>query len=89
MHDLDTVDIACGQFIQRYYIFRVMVFDLKQVGNLSVGFLRQIAAHLHIEPFVPPHGHKVNLLGGVFADIHIIALTSKLEVHNVFQHGGY
>ena len=35
MHNLDSIDIACGQFIQRYYIFRVMVFDLKQVGNLS------------------------------------------------------
>ena len=52
MHDLDTVDVACGQFVQRYYIFRVMVFDLQQVGNLPVGFLRQIAAYLHIDALI-------------------------------------
>ena len=22
MHDLDTVDVACGQFVQRHHIFR-------------------------------------------------------------------
>ena len=40
-----------------------MVFDLQQVGNLPVGFLRQIAAHLHINALIPPDGHKVDLLG--------------------------
>ena len=88
MHDFDPIDIACGQFVQRYDIFRVMVFDLQQVGNLPVGFLRQIAAYLHIDPLVPSHSHEVDLLGGVFADIHIIALPPKLKVHNVLQHGG-
>ena len=29
MHDLDTVDVARGQFVQRHHIFRVMIFDLK------------------------------------------------------------
>ena len=44
MHDLDTVDVACGQFVHRHHIFRVMVFDFKQVCDFPVGFLRQIAA---------------------------------------------
>ena len=34
MHDFDTVDIASGQFVQRYYIFRVVVFDFQQVGDI-------------------------------------------------------
>lgn len=88
MHDFDPIDIACGQFVQRYYIFRIMVFNLQQVGDLPVGFLRQIAAHLHIDPLIPPHGYEVDLLGGVFADIHIIALPPKFKVHDVFQHSG-
>ncbi len=88
MHDLDTVDVACGQFVQRYDIFRVMVSDFQQVGNLTVRLLWQIAAHLHIDPLVPPHGYEVDLLGCIFADIYIIALPPKLEVHDVFQHGG-
>lgn len=65
MHDLDTIDVARGQFVQRYYIFRVMVFNFQQIGDLSVGFLRQIAAHLHIDPLIPPHSYKVYLLGSV------------------------
>ena len=77
MHDLDTVDVACGQFVHRHHILRVMVFDLQQVGNLPVGFLRQIAAYLHIDPLVPPHGHEVDLLGGVFADVNIIDYKKK------------
>ena len=29
MHDLDSIDIARSQFIHRYHIFGVVVFDLK------------------------------------------------------------
>lgn len=66
MHDPDTIDVACGQFVQRYYILRIMVFDFQQVGDFPVRFLRQIAAHLHINALVPPHDHEVDFLGGVF-----------------------
>ena len=62
MHDFDPIDIAWGQFVQRYDIFRVMVFDLQQVGNLPVGFLRQIAAYLHIDPLVPSHSHEAEAI---------------------------
>ena len=68
MHDLDTVDIACGQFVHRHHILRVMVFDFKQVGNLTIGIFRQIAAYLHIESFIPSHRNKVNFFGCVFSD---------------------
>lgn len=71
-----------------YHNEELMVFDLQQVDDFLARFLRQIAAHLHIDPLVPSHSHEVYLLGGVFANIHIIALPPKLEVHDVFQHSG-
>lgn len=52
MHDPDSVDIACSQFVQRYNVFRVVISDLKQVGNLPIGIFRQIAAHLHIDALI-------------------------------------
>ena len=52
MHDPDSVDVACSQFVQRYNIFRVVVPDLKQVGNLTIGIFRQIAAYLHIDALI-------------------------------------
>ena len=88
MHDLDSIDIAGDQFVHRYHIFRIVVLDLKEIGDLTVRALRQIAANLYIDPFIPPHGNKVDLLGGVFADIHIVAFPPKLKVHDIFQHGG-
>ncbi len=45
MLNLHAVDIACSKPVKHYYIFRVMVFNLKQVSNLPVEFLRQIAAY--------------------------------------------
>ncbi len=66
-----------------------MIFDLKQVGNFPIGFLRQITTYLYIDSFITPHSHKVNFLIRIFTDINIIALSSKLEVYNIFQHGCY
>ena len=36
MHDLHAIDISCGQFIQRYHIFRIVVFDFEEIGNLPI-----------------------------------------------------
>ena len=52
MHDPDSVDMACSQFVQCYDIFRVVIPDLKQVGNLTIGIFRQIAAYLHIDELI-------------------------------------
>ena len=46
--------------VKGHYIFGVVIFDFKQIGNLTVGFLRQITAHLHINTLVAPYCHKVN-----------------------------
>ena len=52
MHDTDSVDVACSQFVQCYDIFRVVILDLKQVGNLTIGIFMQIAAYLHIDALI-------------------------------------
>ena len=36
MYDPYTADIACGKLVKRYYIFRVVVFDFKKIGNLPI-----------------------------------------------------
>lgn len=58
MYDLHTVNIACGKLIKCYDILGVVVFDFKQAGNLSVGFLRQITAYLYIDTLVTSYRHK-------------------------------
>ena len=40
MHDLHAIDISCRQLIQRYHIFRIVVFDFEEIGNLPIRFLR-------------------------------------------------
>ncbi len=62
MHDLHAVVIASCQIIQRYHIFRIMVFDFEQIGSLPVRFLRQLSAHLNVDALVTPHCHKINVL---------------------------
>ena len=36
MHDLHAIDISCRQRIQRYHIFRIVVFDFEEIGNLPI-----------------------------------------------------
>lgn len=74
MHNLHSVYIPCSQIVKRYYIFGVVVLNFKQIGNFPVGFLRQIAADLHIYSFVTPRSYKNNFFGGIFPDIYIVAL---------------
>ena len=45
MHNLHAIDVSCGQFVQRYHIFGVVVFDFKEIGDLPIRFLRQPAAY--------------------------------------------
>ena len=86
MHDLDPVDIPCGQFIQRYHIFRIVVFDFEEIGNLPIRFLWQPAAHLNVDTLVALHCHKVNFFRFVFSDIDLIASTPQLKIYDVLQH---
>lgn len=55
MHNLHTVDIACGELVKGYDILGVVILDFEQIGNHAVGFLRQIAAHLHIDTLIAPY----------------------------------
>ena len=73
MHNFHPVDISCGQLIQRYHIFRVVVFDFEEIGNLPIRFLRQPAAHLNVDTLVALHRHKINLFRFIFPDINFIA----------------
>lgn len=66
MHDLHTIDISCRQLIQRYHIFRIVVFDFEEIGNLPIRLLRQPAAHLNVDTLVALHCHKVNFFRFVF-----------------------
>ena len=86
MHDLNTVDISGSQFVQRYYIFWIVVFDFKEIGNLPVGFLRQSAAHLNINTLITANRYKVYLFCLVFSDIDIIAFPPQFKVNDVFEH---
>ena len=60
MHNFHPVDISCGQLIQRYHIFRIVVFDFEEIGNLPIRLLRQPAAHLNVDTLVAPQRHKIN-----------------------------
>ena len=49
MHDLHAIDISCRQLIQRYHIFRIVVFDFEEIDNLPIRFLRQPATNLNVD----------------------------------------
>ena len=72
MHDLNAVFNTNIHIIQSDNIFGVMVFDFHEVAHLTVGALWQLNAYLHIDPFVTSSGHKVDLLGIILTNIHIV-----------------
>ena len=39
MYDLHAIDISCGQFVQRYHIFGVVVFDFKAAAIYNDGMM--------------------------------------------------
>ena len=89
MHDLHAVDIACGKFVKGYDILGIVVFDFKQICNLSVGFLRQIAAHLHIDT-LKAHAVFQHCGNGFRVKAHHTVFqrsVRKIEFFLCFQHG--
>ncbi len=75
MHDLHAIDISCRQRIQRYHIFRIVVFDFEEIGNLPIRFLRQPAAHLNVDTLVALHCHKINFLCFILSDLRNFAIS--------------
>ena len=39
MHDFYAIDISCGQFVQCYHIFGVVVFDFKAAAIYNDGMM--------------------------------------------------
>ncbi len=62
MPDFHTVNISSRQLIQSNYIFRITVFYFQKICYFPVRFLRQIAAYLYINPFIPAYSYKINFL---------------------------
>ena len=85
MHNFHPVDISCRQLIQRYHIFRIVVFDFEEIGNLPIRFLWQPAAHLNVDTLVALHRHKINLFRFIFPDINFIAPPPQFKIHDVFR----
>lgn len=87
MHDFNTVDISSSQFVRRYYIFGVVIFNFKEIGNLPIGFLRQSAAYLNINTLVTANRYEINLFCFIFTNIDIISSPPQLKVNDIFEHG--
>lgn len=87
MDDLYAADISHRKLIQRYNIFGVAIFGLKQIGDLLTGFFRQEAAYLNVD--APPRCWATKLISFGFFDIDFVTLPAQLKINNVFQHGGH
>ena len=76
MHDFNAVDISGGKFVQRYNIFRIVVFDFEEIGNLPIRFLWQPAAHLNVDTLVTLHRHKINFFRFIFANLYRLLFSA-------------
>ena len=72
MNDFDAVFDAGIHFVERDDIFGVMVAELHQVPHFTVGGFGNLDADLHIDAFVAARGNKVDLLGIILTNIHIV-----------------
>lgn len=62
-----------------------MVFEFKEISNLSVGFLRQSAANLNINALITAYRYKVYFFRFVFTDIDVIAFPAQYAFSNQFK----
>ena len=85
MHDLNAVFNPRIHVIQGDNILGLMILDLHEVAHLVVRVRRQLDADLHIDPLIAAGGHKVDLLGIILADIHIVPPPLKLQKHDVLH----
>ena len=81
MHDFHPIDVSHGQFVQRYHIFRIVVFDFKEIRYLPIRFLRQPAAYLNVDTFIALHRHKINFLRFVLPNIDLVAPTPQFKMN--------
>ena len=86
VYDFYTIDISCGQLVQRQNVFRVVILDFKEIGDFPIRFLRQPTTYLNVDTLVALHCHKVNFFRFVFSDIDLIASTPQLKIYDVLQH---
>ena len=77
MDNLYSAHIPNCQIIQSNHVFRVIIFDGKQIISFTGRIRRQINTNLHINLIILFLGNKVNLLGLILADKYLISSTAK------------
>ena len=91
MHGLDALVISSCERIGCENIFGIVVADLQQ--SLILPFLRlfrtNLLRHLHIELFILPHCHKIDLAAARLADMDGVSSTAKLQVHDILKAGSH
>ena len=85
MHRLDALVVSSRELIRCENIFGVVIVDFQQ--PVVFPFFRfqrmKLLRHLHIELFILPYCHKVDLAAAGFADIDGIPSAAKLQVHDI------
>lgn len=91
MHGLDSLVVSAGEVVGAEDIFGVVVPDVQQAVILpAFGFLGgDPLCDLHIELFVLPRGHEVDLAVVGLADVYGVAPAAQLQIDHVFQAGGH
>ena len=85
MQRLDALVVSSGELIRCENIFGVVVMDLQQTVIFPLFRFRRtkFLRHLHIELFILPNCHKVDLAAAGFTDIDGIPSAAKLQVHDI------
>ena len=89
MHRLDAFVVTSREFIRCENIFGIVVVDLQQTVILPFFRFRRtkLLRHLHIELFILPNSHKVDLAAAGLADMDGIASAAKLQVYDILKAG--
>ena len=89
MHSLDALVISSCERIGCENIFGVVVVDFQQTVVFPFFCFQRmkLLRHLHIELFILPNSHKVDLAAAGLADIDGIASAAKLQVHDILKAG--
>lgn len=85
MYDSYTVVNSGIEFICCYDVFWIMVFDLHQISDFTIGIHGKLNTYLDIDSFVLPVGNEVYFLGSVFPNIDFIPSSFEFQKNNVFK----
>ena len=89
MHGLDALVVSSRELIRCENIFGVVVVDLQQTLILPLLCLFRVdcLCDLHIELFILPHCHKIDLAAAELANMDGVSSAAKLQVHDILKAG--